>query len=89
MKTYVARRLLALIPVALVVATVAFVLIHLAPGDPASVIAGPDASRDDVRRIGPTTRVVGASTRRSRPKRGIIRALSPEEARRAWTRRSC
>ena len=51
MKTYVIRRLLALIPVALVVATVAFVLIHLAPGDPASVIAGPDASRDDVRRI--------------------------------------
>jgi len=50
-KTYVIRRLLALIPVALVVATVAFVLIHLAPGDPASVIAGPDASRDDVQRI--------------------------------------
>jgi peptide/nickel transport system permease protein len=50
-KTYVIRRLLALIPVALVVATVAFVLIHLAPGDPASVIAGPDASRDDVKRI--------------------------------------
>jgi peptide/nickel transport system permease protein len=50
-KTYVIRRLLALLPVALVVATVAFVLIHLAPGDPASVIAGPDASRDDVRRI--------------------------------------
>lgn len=51
MKTYVARRLLALIPVALVVATVAFVLIHLAPGDPASVIAGPDASAEDVQRI--------------------------------------
>lgn len=51
MKTYVARRLLALVPVALVVATVAFVLIHLAPGDPASVIAGPDASADDVQRI--------------------------------------
>jgi peptide/nickel transport system permease protein len=50
-KTYVARRLLALLPVALVVATVAFVLMHLAPGDPASVIAGPDASADDVRRI--------------------------------------
>jgi peptide/nickel transport system permease protein len=30
---------------------VAFVLIHLAPGDPASVIAGPDASADDVKRI--------------------------------------
>ena len=51
MKTYVIHRLLALIPVALVVATVAFVLMHLAPGDPASVIAGPDASRDDVQRI--------------------------------------
>ncbi|HEX9820341.1 MAG TPA: ABC transporter permease [Methylomirabilota bacterium] len=51
MKTYIARRLLALIPVALVVATVSFVLIHLAPGDPASVIAGPDASADDVQRI--------------------------------------
>ena len=51
MKTYIARRLLALIPVALVVATVSFVLIHLAPGDPASVIAGPDATADDVERI--------------------------------------
>jgi peptide/nickel transport system permease protein len=50
-KTYVLRRLIALVPVALVVATVGFVLIHLAPGDPASIIAGPDASADDVRRI--------------------------------------
>jgi peptide/nickel transport system permease protein len=50
-KTYVVRRLLALVPVALVVATVAFVLIHLAPGDPASVIAGPDATREDVQRL--------------------------------------
>lgn len=51
MKTYVARRLLALVPVALVVATVAFVLIHLAPGDPASVIAGPDASAEEVEQL--------------------------------------
>jgi peptide/nickel transport system permease protein len=50
-KTYIARRLLALIPVALVVATVAFGLIHLAPGDPASVIAGPDASAEDIQKI--------------------------------------
>jgi len=50
-KTYVLRRLLALIPVALVVATVGFVLIHLAPGDPASIIVGPDASADDVQKI--------------------------------------
>ena len=51
MKAYVVRRLLTLIPVAIVVATVAFVLIHLAPGDPASVIAGPDATAEDVRKI--------------------------------------
>ena len=51
MKTYILRRLIALVPVALVVATVGFVLIHLAPGDPASIIAGPDASPDDVMRI--------------------------------------
>jgi peptide/nickel transport system permease protein len=50
-KTYVVRRLLALIPVAIVVATVAFVLIHLAPGDPASIIAGPDAPAEDVAQL--------------------------------------
>lgn len=51
MQTYVLRRLLALVPVMLVVATVAFVLLHLAPGDPASVIAGPYASAEDVGRL--------------------------------------
>src|SRR5207244_11247478 len=50
-KTYIARRLVAIVPVMLVVATVAFVLVHLAPGDPASVIAGPYASADDVERL--------------------------------------
>jgi peptide/nickel transport system permease protein len=48
---YILRRLIALIPVALVVATVAFVLIHLAPGDPAAIIAGPDAPAADVAQI--------------------------------------
>ena len=51
MKAYVLRRLLALVPVALVVATVGFVLIHLAPGDPAAIIAGPDAPAEDVAQI--------------------------------------
>ena len=51
MKVYVLRRLVALIPVALVVATVAFVLIHLAPGDPAAIIAGPDAPAEDVAQL--------------------------------------
>jgi peptide/nickel transport system permease protein len=35
----------------LVVATVSFILIRLAPGDPASVIAGPYASGDDIARL--------------------------------------
>jgi peptide/nickel transport system permease protein len=48
---YVVRRLLAVIPVMLVVATVSFVLIRLAPGDPASVIAGPYATADDIGRL--------------------------------------
>ncbi|MBI2525668.1 MAG: ABC transporter permease [Candidatus Rokubacteria bacterium] len=51
MKVYLLRRLLAVVPVMLVVATVAFVLIHLAPGDPASVIAGPYATQDDITRL--------------------------------------
>ena len=51
MKVYVLRRVLAVVPVMLVVATVAFVLIHLAPGDPASIIAGPDAGADEIARF--------------------------------------
>jgi peptide/nickel transport system permease protein len=50
-QTYLLRRVLAVIPVMLVVATVTFVLIHLAPGDPASIIAGPDATPDNVARL--------------------------------------
>jgi peptide/nickel transport system permease protein len=45
---YVARRLLALIPVLLVVATVGFFLIYLTPGDPAAVMLGPDATEEDL-----------------------------------------
>jgi len=48
---YLLRRALAVIPVMLVVATVAFVLIHLAPGDPASVIAGPYATAEDIGKL--------------------------------------
>ena len=51
MKTYVVRRLIAIVPVMLVVATVTFVLVHLAPGDPASVIAGPYATAEDVAKL--------------------------------------
>jgi peptide/nickel transport system permease protein len=44
MKRYIARRLWSLLPVLFVVATVVFFLMHLTPGDPASVILGADAT---------------------------------------------
>ena len=51
MKTYLLHRALAIIPVMLVVATVSFVLIRLAPGDPASVLAGPGATTEDLAQL--------------------------------------
>ena len=51
MVRYILRRLLATLPVVAVVTIVVFLLLHLAPGDPAAVIAGDNASADEVARI--------------------------------------
>lgn len=51
MLTYVARRVLLAIPTLLGVATIVFMLVRLLPGDPASVIAGPQATEADIARI--------------------------------------
>lgn len=48
MKKYVAKRLWSLLPVMFVVATLVFFLVHLTPGDPASVILGPDAPQEAI-----------------------------------------
>ena len=48
MTTYVARRLLFMIPVALLVSFVTFMLIHLVPGDPARVLLGEEATPQTV-----------------------------------------
>ena len=48
---YVIRRLLATIPVMMVVGVVVFLLLHLTPGDPATVIAGDYARPEDIARI--------------------------------------
>jgi len=48
---YVVRRLIALLPVLLVVSTVGFFLIYLTPGDPAAVMLGPDATQDDIENL--------------------------------------
>ncbi|HET8577951.1 MAG TPA: ABC transporter permease [Methylomirabilota bacterium] len=44
MIAYLVRRVLAVIPVMAVVVTVVFLIIHLIPGDPVSVMLGPDAT---------------------------------------------
>jgi len=51
MFTYVVRRILATIPVMVVVALFVFSLLFIAPGDPAAVIAGDQATPQDVERI--------------------------------------
>ena len=51
MAAYIFRRLIATIPVLVVVAIFVFLLLHLTPGDPASVIAGDYASPEDIEKI--------------------------------------
>ncbi|WP_439595024.1 ABC transporter permease [Falsiroseomonas sp.] len=51
MFAYIVRRVLATIPVMAIVALFVFSLLYLAPGDPAAVIAGDQATPDDVERI--------------------------------------
>jgi peptide/nickel transport system permease protein len=51
MLNYVTRRILATIPVMAVVALFVFSLLYIAPGDPAAVIAGDQATPADVERI--------------------------------------
>src|ERR1700744_2155118 len=51
MVSYVLRRVLVTIPVMAIVAFFVFSLLYIAPGDPAAVIAGDQASPADVERI--------------------------------------
>jgi len=51
MLSYLTGRVLSLIPVLLVVAVVVFLLIHLTPGDPARVLLGQDATREQVQSL--------------------------------------
>src|SRR6478752_4636854 len=50
MLAYFLRRVLATIPVVLMVALFVFSLLYIAPGDPAAIIAGDQASPADVER---------------------------------------
>jgi len=51
MLAYILRRLIQLVLVLVVVGVVAFLLIHLAPGDPAAVMLGSNATQDQVERL--------------------------------------
>jgi peptide/nickel transport system permease protein len=51
MYAFLIRRLLATIPVMVIVALFVFSLLHLSPGDPAAIIAGDLATNEDIERI--------------------------------------
>jgi peptide/nickel transport system permease protein len=51
MTAYIARRLLSMLPVMAVVALFVFLLLHLAPGDPAAIMAGDNATPDNIAQI--------------------------------------
>ena len=51
MASYIVRRLLSVLPVMAVVAVFVFLLLHLAPGDPAAIIAGDNATPDSINEI--------------------------------------
>jgi peptide/nickel transport system permease protein len=51
MLSYILRRILSTLPVMAIVALLVFSLLYIAPGDPATVIAGDQASPEDVERI--------------------------------------
>lgn len=48
MGKYIIRRLLLAIPVLIGVSIIAFMILHLSPGDPAQLLAGEDATQEDI-----------------------------------------
>jgi peptide/nickel transport system permease protein len=48
---FLAQRLVAVVPVLVVVAIIVFIILRLTPGDPAAVIAGNNATSEDIARI--------------------------------------
>lgn len=51
MVVYLVKRLMATAPVIVMVMVCVFAFVHLLPGDPARLVAGPDASRQDVEAV--------------------------------------
>ncbi|KPV60281.1 glutathione ABC transporter permease [Paenibacillus sp. A3] len=51
MAQYVLKRLVAVIPILFIVSVLIFLFIHLIPGDPARLVAGKEATLEDIQRI--------------------------------------
>ena len=51
MRSYLARRLLLLVPVLVGVSVVVFLVLHLSPGDPAEIMLGSQATQEDLARL--------------------------------------
>ncbi|HZF06670.1 MAG TPA: nickel ABC transporter permease [Patescibacteria group bacterium] len=51
MRRYLARRLLLLVPVLAGVSVIIFMVLHLSPGDPAEIMLGSQATREDLTRL--------------------------------------
>ncbi len=51
MVAYIARRMLAIIPVMILVATATFLLLRMTPGDPVAVLLGPDATVEQIEQL--------------------------------------
>src|SRR5262245_8053075 len=50
-RSYLARRLLLLVPVLVGVSVVVFLVLHLSPGDPAEIMLGSQATQEDLTRL--------------------------------------
>jgi len=50
-RRYLARRLLLLVPVLAGVSVIIFMVLHLSPGDPAEIMLGSQATREDLARL--------------------------------------
>ncbi|MHC1759476.1 MAG: ABC transporter permease [Negativicutes bacterium] len=48
---YLLKRILSIIPVLFITSVIVFLIIHLIPGDPAEIVAGPGVPRDEVENI--------------------------------------
>ena len=51
MRRYIVQRVLAIIPVVAIVSVITFSLIHVVPGDPATILGGDQATEADIERI--------------------------------------